>query len=188
MVTPYLSDFTGNNKRARPDGRPTRNKKIPTNLYNRFIEVLDDRVEVEPTKKLPTILIFVTDTGKIRFDIDAVQDELNPIASKYKHNYETDLNHVLEDIKPEQKNTKDTYEKEFDEDSTVDYSDDEDYDDTKAESEYEYETDEDDDDNDHPDEETEEDEEDVTDITEEETNTDDDDDSHHHDKKQKIDL
>jgi hypothetical protein len=187
MATPYLSDFTGDKKRNRLDGRPTRNKKIPTNLYNRFIEVIDDRVEPEPDKKQPTILIFVTNTGNIRFDIDAVQDELNPIASKYKHNYETDLNHVLEDIQPEQKTNKDTYEKEFEDDDTIDYSDEEDYDDTKDQSEYEYEEDTEDDDDDDEDEETEEDTEDIT----QDENTEDasqDEDTERSGKKQKLEL
>lgn len=192
---PYLSSFTGELKKNRLDGRPTRTKKIPSDLYNKFVEVIDDRVDVEPDKKQPIILIFITDTGKIRFDTDKVQEELHPIACSYKQNYETDLDHVLEDTEPEEekKTSRNKYQKEFDDDETVNDDDEEDYDDTKEESEYEYEDDEDDEDeSDEASEESgetvETEDTDSTEPEEDETEINEEDETNHQAKKQKLEM
>lgn len=64
-----LSTLMGRNVRNRSDGRPSRTRKISSELRERFVEVYDDEIE-------KVRLVFITKEGTVRLDVNAVQDEL----------------------------------------------------------------------------------------------------------------
>jgi hypothetical protein len=60
---------------SRNDGRPRRNKVIPHNIRKRFMEVIDDNGK--------SILVYITEQGTVRRDVEKVQDELER-AGEYR--------------------------------------------------------------------------------------------------------
>lgn len=112
---------------GRLDGRPRRTKVIPTNLRKRFMEVLDDNGKSK-------ILVYITDDGKVRRDVAAVQDELEA-AGEFRgmhDKWEVDLDEMMDDTVEVKRKRDETQRKRKrtpgDEDSEDDQFDEEDED------------------------------------------------------------
>lgn len=76
----------------RLDGRPRRTRVIPFNLRKKFMEVLDDDGKSK-------ILVYVTEDGKVRRDVEQVQSELDA-AGEYrgmKDTWEVNINEMMDD-------------------------------------------------------------------------------------------
>ena len=73
-------------------GRPQRTKKIPQNLRNRFMEVLDDDLS-------SVIMVYITNDGTVRRDYKKVQEELQAEHEIDEDDSEVDLDEVIaEDV------------------------------------------------------------------------------------------
>jgi len=72
-------------------GRPQRTKKIPMNLRNKFMEVLDDDCETQ-------ITVYITNEGLIRRDYKKVHEELTSSGELIdESDSEVDLDNVLKE-------------------------------------------------------------------------------------------